>query len=111
MNARSLGEPGWRRGVQQLGYELGLMERPLWVVLVNSAPPTSAVELADVLPPRTEHWRFVLPRLTPIKDKSEVAPEYHHVVDGVLEVFGSIRGPHSILLHDPASNTILGTNT
>lgn len=42
-----------------------------------------------------------MPRITPIKDKSEVPAEYHHVVDGVLEVFGSIRGPHSILLHDP----------
>ena len=42
-----------------------------------------------------------MPRITPIADKSEVAPEYHNVVDGVLEVFGSIRGPHSILLHRP----------
>ena len=47
-----------------------------------------------------------MPRLTPIKDKSEVAPEFHHVVDGVLEVFGSIRGHHSILLHDPAMDDL-----
>jgi 4-carboxymuconolactone decarboxylase len=40
-------------------------------------------------------------RVLPVSDKSEVAPEYQHVVDGVLEVFGAIRGPHSILLHTP----------
>jgi 4-carboxymuconolactone decarboxylase len=42
-----------------------------------------------------------LPRITPIADKAEVPSEYQHVVDGVLEVFGNIRGPHSILLHRP----------
>jgi 4-carboxymuconolactone decarboxylase len=42
-----------------------------------------------------------MPRVTPVSDKSEVAPEHQHVVDGVLEVFGAIRGPHSILLHSP----------
>jgi 4-carboxymuconolactone decarboxylase len=42
-----------------------------------------------------------MPRVTPVSDKSEVAPEYQHVVDSVLEVFGAIRGPHSILLHTP----------
>jgi hypothetical protein len=42
-----------------------------------------------------------MPRVTPVSDKSEVAPEYQHVVDSVLEVFGAIRGPHSILLHIP----------
>jgi 4-carboxymuconolactone decarboxylase len=41
-------------------------------------------------------------RITPIADKSEVAPEYQNVVEGVLKVFGQIRGPHSILLHSPA---------
>jgi len=40
-------------------------------------------------------------RITPIADKSEVAPEYQSVVEGVLKVFGQIRGPHSILLHSP----------
>jgi 4-carboxymuconolactone decarboxylase len=43
-----------------------------------------------------------MPRVTPVSDKSEVAPEHQYVVDGVLEVFGAIRGPHSILLHTPA---------
>jgi hypothetical protein len=42
-----------------------------------------------------------MPRVTPVSDKAEVAPEHQHVVDGVLEVFGAIRGPHSILLHTP----------
>jgi 4-carboxymuconolactone decarboxylase len=42
-----------------------------------------------------------MPRVTPVSDKSEVAPEHQHVVDSVLEVFGAIRGPHSILLHTP----------
>jgi 4-carboxymuconolactone decarboxylase len=43
-----------------------------------------------------------MPRIAPISDKAQVAPEYEHVVDGVLKVFGAFRGPHSILLHVPA---------
>src|SRR3954469_4344381 len=43
-----------------------------------------------------------MPRVEPVSDKSQVAPEYQHVVDGVLKVFGSFRGPHSILLLSPA---------
>ena len=43
-----------------------------------------------------------MPRITPVADKSEVPPEHQEGVDKVLEVFGSIRGPHSILLHSPA---------
>jgi 4-carboxymuconolactone decarboxylase len=42
-----------------------------------------------------------LPRVAPISDKSDVPAEYHAVVDGVLEVFGQIRGPFSMLLHSP----------
>jgi len=42
-----------------------------------------------------------MPRIDPITDRSEVAPEHQHVVDEVLAVFGAIRGPHSILLHVP----------
>ena len=41
-------------------------------------------------------------RIEPISDKSQVAPEYQHVADDVLKVFGQFRGPHSILLHSPA---------
>jgi len=40
-------------------------------------------------------------RVTPVSEKADVAPEYHHVVDQVLEVFGAVRGPFSILLHSP----------
>lgn len=42
-----------------------------------------------------------MPRVAPITDKSDVAAEYHEVIDGVLEVFGQIRGPFSMLLHSP----------
>ena len=40
-------------------------------------------------------------RIKPISSTSDVAPEYHHVVDGVLETFGQIRGPFSMLLYSP----------
>ncbi len=42
-----------------------------------------------------------MPRVAPITDKSDVPAEYQEVVDGVLEVFGQIRGPFSMLLHSP----------
>jgi 4-carboxymuconolactone decarboxylase len=42
-----------------------------------------------------------MPRVDPITGKSDVATEYHGVVDGVLKVFGQIRGPFSMLLHSP----------
>src|SRR3981081_626662 len=42
-----------------------------------------------------------MPRIAPITGKSDVPAEYHDVVDDVLSVFGSIRGPFSILLHSP----------
>jgi 4-carboxymuconolactone decarboxylase len=42
-----------------------------------------------------------MPRIAPISDKSQVAPEYQHVAEGVLKVFGQFRGPHSMLLHAP----------
>ncbi len=43
-----------------------------------------------------------MPRIEPISDKSQVAPEHQRVADAVLETFGALRGPHSILLHSPA---------
>jgi 4-carboxymuconolactone decarboxylase len=43
-----------------------------------------------------------MPRIEQVSDKAQVAPEFQHVFDGVMEVFGAIRGPHSILLHSPA---------
>jgi len=42
-----------------------------------------------------------MPRIKPIADKSEVAPEHQNVADEVIKVFGGFRGPHSILLHSP----------
>ena len=40
-------------------------------------------------------------RITLVSDKSQVAPEHHGTVDAVLEVFGTIRGPNSVMLYDP----------
>jgi len=40
-------------------------------------------------------------RIAPVSGKPDVAPEYHQVVDRVVEVFGNVRGPFSILLHSP----------
>ena len=40
-------------------------------------------------------------RIQAIGGKSDVAPEHHHVVDGVIETFGQVRGPFSMLLHSP----------
>jgi 4-carboxymuconolactone decarboxylase len=45
-----------------------------------------------------------MPRVKPVADKSEVAPEHQSVVDGVLKVFGRIQGPHSILLLSPKAD-------
>jgi len=45
---------------------------------------------------------ITMPRVEPVSDKSQVAPEYQHVAEGVLKVFGAFRGPHSILLLSPA---------
>ena len=42
-----------------------------------------------------------MPRVAPVTGKSDVPAEYHAVVDGVLKVFGQIRGPFSMLLHSP----------
>ncbi len=40
-------------------------------------------------------------KITLVSDKSQVAEEHGHVFDAVLGVFGSIRGPNSVMLHDP----------
>lgn len=40
-------------------------------------------------------------RVAPITGKPDVPAEYHDVVDGVLQVFGQVRGPFSMLLHSP----------
>ena len=50
-----------------------------------------------------------MPRVTPVTGKSDVPAEHHHVVDAVVEVFGNVRGPFSILLHSPAlAERVLG---
>ena len=40
-------------------------------------------------------------RIKAIGGKSDLAAEHHHVVDGVIETFGQVRGPFSVLLHSP----------
>src|SRR5258705_4600332 len=42
-----------------------------------------------------------MPRIAPVTGKADVPAEHHAVVDEVLKIFGSIRGPFSILLHSP----------
>jgi 4-carboxymuconolactone decarboxylase len=40
-------------------------------------------------------------RIAPVTSKADVPSEHRAVVDDVLKVFGSIRGPFSMLLHSP----------
>jgi 4-carboxymuconolactone decarboxylase len=42
-----------------------------------------------------------MPRIAPITGKSDVPAEHHPVVDKVVNVFGGVRGPFSMLLHSP----------
>jgi 4-carboxymuconolactone decarboxylase len=42
-----------------------------------------------------------MPRVAPITGKSDVPAEHHGVVDAVVNVFGGVRGPFSMLLHSP----------
>ena len=42
-----------------------------------------------------------MPRLDPITTKSALPAEHQHVADAVVEVFGHIRGPFSMLLYSP----------
>lgn len=42
-----------------------------------------------------------MPRIPPVTGKSDVPAEHHQVVDDVLDVFGNVRGPFSILLKSP----------
>ena len=43
-----------------------------------------------------------MPRIVPVTGKSDVRAEHHRVVDAVVETFGNVRGPFSMLLHSPA---------
>jgi 4-carboxymuconolactone decarboxylase len=42
-----------------------------------------------------------MPRIAPVTGKSDVPAEHHAAVDGVLKIFGAVRGPFSMLLHSP----------
>jgi len=42
-----------------------------------------------------------MPRVAPIIGKSDVPAAHHAVVDAVVNVFGNVRGPFSMLLHSP----------
>ena len=42
-----------------------------------------------------------MPRLTPINSKADVPAAHQGVADDVMQVFGRIRGPYSMLLHAP----------
>ncbi len=53
-----------------------------------------------------------MPRIQPIASKADVPAEYGDIVDGVLKVFGDIRGPYSIMLHSPkVAERTLGLTT
>ena len=43
-----------------------------------------------------------MPRIVPVTGKPDVPAEHHRVVDAVVEAFGGVRGPFSMLLHSPA---------
>lgn len=42
-----------------------------------------------------------MPRIPPIAAKTDMAPEHQYVFDQVMDVFGRVRGPFSMLLHSP----------
>jgi 4-carboxymuconolactone decarboxylase len=42
-----------------------------------------------------------MPRIVPVSGKADLPAEHHHVVDDVINVFGGVRGPFSIMLHSP----------
>jgi 4-carboxymuconolactone decarboxylase len=67
------------------------------MIRASSAPPV-ALCTATLETPRKE---FTMPRVAPITGKSDVAAEHHGVVDQVVQVFGGVRGPFSMLLHSP----------
>jgi 4-carboxymuconolactone decarboxylase len=53
-----------------------------------------------------------MPRVAPITGKSDVPAEHHAVVDKVVDVFGGVRGPFSMLLHSPKlAERVLGLVT
>src|SRR3712207_7471871 len=61
-------------------------------------PPRSTLFPYTTLFRSSEERKASMARIKPISGKSDVAAEYHPVVDGVLETFGQVRGPFSMLL-------------
>ena len=49
----------------------------------------------------TELTEAIMPRIPPIATKDQLPPEHQYVFDQVIEVFGRVRGPFSMLLHSP----------
>ena len=53
-----------------------------------------------------------MPRVAPVTGKSDVPAAHHAVVDKVVDVFGGVRGPFSMLLHSPKlAERVLGLVT
>src|SRR5712691_7098448 len=68
---------------------------------VHSRPRCGTIAFIFPILLTTRKEFVIMPRVAPITGKSDVATEYHGVVDGVLKVFGQVRGPFSMLLHSP----------
>ena len=50
---------------------------------------------------RNELTEAIMPRIPPIATKDQLPPEHQYVFDQVMDVFGRVRGPFSMLLHSP----------
>lgn len=48
-----------------------------------------------------------MPRIPLKTSKADLPPEHHHLIDGVMAVFGAVRGPFGVLLHSPALAELL----
>jgi 4-carboxymuconolactone decarboxylase len=64
---------------------------------VSAAPHFTSASLVRA----STEKESIMPRVAPITGKSDVPAEHQAVVDGVLKVFGNVRGPFSMLLHSP----------
>jgi 4-carboxymuconolactone decarboxylase len=51
--------------------------------------------------PAVSRKELIMPRVAPVTGKSDVPAQHHAVVDAVVKVLGSVRGPFSMLLHSP----------
>jgi len=57
--------------------------------------------VSGVSPTPVSRKEPIMPRVAPIIGKSDVPAAHHAVVDAVVNVFGNVRGPFSMLLHSP----------